>query len=306
MDRQREKFTSWQDCYIKQRRFLISYAYRMTGSLADAEDIVQDTVADCLQHNFASINNPAGWMTRVCSHKALDLIKSAQQKRNQYIGTWLPDMIPDNLNLATVENNQIDQADSLRIPFLVLLQRLNPVERAVFLLKDVFSYPFKEIAALLDKSEAACRKIAERARATIRQNDQDTAKPPFGSEALIQQFFQAAQMGDQHTLETLLAPDSQFFSDGGGKVTAASMIFSGLAIATFFSGLSSSPVFAGPYKLETLWINQRPGLIISVLGADGTLQIDTIMTFEIWEEKIVQIFAQRNPDKLQMISAMNK
>jgi RNA polymerase sigma-70 factor (ECF subfamily) len=306
MDRQRDTFTSWQDCYIKQRRFLISYAYRMTGSLADAEDIVQDTVADCLQHDFASINNPAGWMTRVCSHKALDLIKSAQKKRNQYIGTWLPDMIPDSLNLATAEEKHLEKGDSLSVPFLVLLQRLSPVERAVFLLKDVFSYPFKEIAVLLGKNEAACRKMAERARTAVKQDEKRIAKPPLGSEVLIQKFFTALQMGDQQQLEELLAPDSQFFSDGGGKVTAASMIFSGQSIATFFSRLRSSPVFSGPYKMETLWINQRPGLIISVLDSDGILQIDTIMTFELLNEKIVQIFAQRNPDKLRMISALNK
>lgn len=305
MHRQGNSFTSWKDCYIRQRKFLISYAYRMTGSLADAEDLVQDTISDCLTQEFASIKNHAAWMTRICAHKTLDLLKSAQQKRNQYIGTWLPELIPDGLNPASVDTDRMEQNDSLSVPFLVLLQRLNPMERAVFLLKDIFNYPFKDIASLLDKSEVACRKIAERARTAIIRKEQLVAKPPLGSEELIQRFFSAAQMGDQQQLEAILSPDSEFFSDGGGKVTAASMLFSGKAIASFFSNLKYSPVLSGPYKLEILWINQRPGFIISILDADGAVKINTIMSFEIRDKTIVRIFAQRNPDKLRTVSALS-
>lgn len=170
MNRQGNSIRTWEECYKIQRNFLISYAFRMTGSLMDAEDIVQDTVSECLKHDFGKIENHRAWMTRICSNKALDLLKSAYKNRTRYVGTWLPEFIPDALNFGRSYQNEesnSELSESLTISFLILLQTLGPIERAVFVLKEVFGYSFKEISKLLGKSEPACRKIAERARNSV-------------------------------------------------------------------------------------------------------------------------------------------
>lgn len=310
MDRQGNSLKSWEDCYQIQRSFLISFAFRMTGSLMDAEDIVQDTVAECLSHDFDKVVNHCAWMTRICSNKALDLLKSAYKNRNTYVGTWLPDMIPDQLNYeinALQPDLNFELSESLTISFLVLLQTLGPTERAVFLLKDVFGYSFKDISQLLGKAEPACRKIAERARVAINVKRNKFTKPSIDSEKLIRQFFEAAQTGDRKQLETLLADQSEFLSDGGDKAPAAPMMSTKEKIVEFFMSLQNYPIFtSNEYRWETTWVNSRPGMIITKFADDKKWQFETVMSFEIEEQKIVRIFAQRNPDKLKAINIMNE
>ncbi|WP_428742411.1 sigma-70 family RNA polymerase sigma factor [Tenacibaculum sp.] len=306
MTRQKNSVSSWEDCYKQQRNFLVSYAFRMTGSLVDAEDIVQDTVFECLKHDFNTVSNHKAWMTRICSNKALDLLKSAHSKRNNYIGSWLPDMIPDAVNHKTSllwEDASLELAESLTISFLVLLQNLRPVERAVFLLKDIFGYSFKEVSQLLEKNEANCRKIAERARNSInKQKKQNFSKPSPDAEKLIHQFFEAAKHGNQTKLEALLSDNSEFLSDGGGKVPAAPIILTKQKIADFFMALQKSPIFSSKdYRLNVAWVNFRPGMIISK-RVENLWQPETVMSFEIENKCITRIFAQRNPEKLNILN----
>ncbi len=307
MDRQGNSLKTWEECYKIQRNFLISYAFRMTGSLMDAEDIVQDTVSECLKHDFEKIENHRAWMTRICSNKALDLLKSAHKNRNKYIGTWLPDAIPDALNFGRSlqnEDSNFELSESLTISFLILLQTLGPNERAVFLLKEVFAYSFKDISKLLGKSETACRKIAERARNSITEKKYKFSKPTEGAEKLIRQFFEAAETGDQNQLEALLSDNSEFLSDGGGIVPAVPILKTKEGIVKFFLSLQKSPIFSTNYQIETSWINSRPGMIISKLANGDKWQVETIMTFEFEAQTIVRIFAQRNPEKLKAIEIL--
>lgn len=217
-------------------------------------------------------------------------------------------MIPDKLNHrvnSQWENSNLELAESLTISFLILLQTLRPVERAVFLLKDVFGYSFKDVSLLLGKSEPACRKIAERARTSISGKDHKFSKPSGDAEKLIRQFFEAAQAGDQTQLEALLSDESEFLSDGGGKVSAAPIISTKEEIVEFFMSLQKSPIFSPRgYRLETNWINSRPGMIISKLVHEKYWQFETVMSFEIEEQRIVRIFAQRNPQKLRIIDTI--
>lgn len=304
MDRQGNSLRSWEDCYRAQRNFLISYAFRMTGNLMDAEDIVQETISECLTHDFEKVINHRAWMTRICSNKSLDLLKSASKNRNKYIGDWLPDMIPDTLNHGVIpqwEDSNLELAESLTISFLVLLQTLRPVERAVFLLKDVFCYSFMDVSQLMGKSEPACRKIAERARASISEKKYKFSKPSVDAEKLIHQFFEAAKYGNKSQLEALLSDKSEFQTDGGGKVPAAPMISTKAEIVDFFMSLQNSPIFSSHvYRFEITWINSRPGMIISKFVNEKYWQFETVMSFEIERQQIVRIFAQRNPDKLKV------
>lgn len=308
MEHQENRFTTWEDCYRLQRNFLIAYAFRMTGSLADAEDIVQDTVTECLKHDFNTIVNHRAWMTRICSNKTLDLLKSAHKNRNSYVGTWLPDTIPDSLHAGLSQEEDttpLELSESVTISFLVLLQTLGPSERAVFLLKEIFGYSFKEIAGLVGKSEPACRKIAERARTSVSEKNKRFPRPSADAENLIRRFFDAAQMGNQDVLETLLADESVFFSDGGGKVPAAPMIAEKEHIVAFFIGLRTSPIFTQPnYRLQIGWVNARPGMTIAKRTADNRWEVETMMSFEIEAGKIIRIFAQRNPDKLKAVDSV--
>lgn len=295
---------SWEECYETQREFLIAYAFRMTGSLEHAEDIVQDTVAQCLKTDFGKVTNHRAWMTRICSNKALDLLKSAESRRMSYIGTWLPDLIPDALDCGIshqTADSKLELSESITISFLVLLQALSPVERAVFLLKDVFDYPFKMVSELSGKSEQACRKIAERARNAVSKKDVKFTRPSSDAEKLVREFFEAAKAGDKSHLATLLSDHSLFLSDGGGKVAAAPLIETKDGIIDFFCALQKSPTFSSQdYRLDTAWINSRPGIIISKL-VNENWRLETLISFEIEERKISRIFAQRNPDKLKLI-----
>ncbi|MEP7081265.1 MAG: sigma factor-like helix-turn-helix DNA-binding protein, partial [Ginsengibacter sp.] len=260
---------------------------------------------ECLAHDFDKVMNHRAWMTRICSNKSLDLLKSAHKNRNKYIGIWLPDMIPDTLKPQQLEDSNFELAETITISFLLLLQTLRPVERAVFLLKDVFGYSFNDISQLLGKSKLACRKIAERARISISDKNHIFLKPSIDAEKLIRQFFEAARTGDQHQLEALLSEKSEFLADGGGKVPAAPMISTKEKIVDFFMSLQKSPIFSPQgYRIETTWINSRPGIIISKLVNENFWQFETVISFEIQELQIVRIFAQRNPQKLKGIESL--
>src|SRR6185295_14870114 len=163
----------WESDWKQYRPFLISFAFRMTGSLSEAEDLVQDTFLECARIPRSEIKNPKSWLTKICANKGIDHLKSAYKKRETYPGTWLPDVIPDSLQIWTSlhesespEENLI-ASESITTSFLLLVERLTPEERAVYLLSEVFEYSFREISTFLEKSEDACRKTAQRARAAV-------------------------------------------------------------------------------------------------------------------------------------------
>jgi RNA polymerase sigma-70 factor (ECF subfamily) len=303
-----DHLSGWEADWKQYRRFLISFAYRMTGSLSEAEDLVQETFLECAGVPRSEVRNPKSWLTKICANKGIDHLKSAYKRRETYPGTWLPDVIPDSLQVwsdlhgSESPERALIASESLTTSFLLLVERLTPEERAVYLLSEVFEYSYKEISALLDKSETACRKTAQRAREAIQAAPRFEGHAP-DSTVLIEQFFQFAKTGDQSSLAALLSDESQFWSDGGGKVPAAKTILTEKAkIANFFAALGASNAFASDnFKVDFTKVSSRPGLVISRKLPSGLWTFETILSFEILDGKIARIYAQRNPDKLQAL-----
>ena len=300
--------SAWEEDWNQHRRFLIAFAFRMTGSLSEAEDLVQDTFLECAHVPRARINNPKAWLTKICANKAIDYLKSASKKREAYPGTWLPDVIPDSLQIWTSlqggesPEQHLIAFESLTTSFLLLAERLTPEERAVYLLSEVFEYPFKEIAGYLEKSEGACRKTAQRARSAMLSAPRFVPPAP-DSTRLIARFFECAKNGDKSSLAELLSDESEFWSDGGGKVPAAKTVLADKSkIAVFFAALGASQAFVPvDFKLDFTRVSSRPGLIISRRLPSGLWGFEIIFSFEIKDDRIVRIYAQRNPDKLKSL-----
>lgn len=299
--------SAWEPHFKTSRAYLLSLGFRMSGSLSEAEDIVQDAFIACQSVDPASIENHRAWLTRVCSNKALDALKVAHKKREAYIGVWLPDAVPDSFQFWSGLEDQSEPGDellkkeSLTTSFLLLLQKLSPEERVVYLLADIFHYSFREIAEFLEKSQEACKKISQRARKAI-DDHKRFRSDGVASEKVIHQFFELAKLGDAKALAQLLAPDSEFWPDSGGKVpTASKSVIKDLRrTSRFFAGIWSSKGFNSEYvKEEYHQINGRPGLIISSYSPEEQAwRIDTILSFEVENGRISRIYSQRNPDKL--------
>ena len=291
---------NWESSFITHRPYLVSFAYRMTGSLAEAEELVQETFISCAEVDPNEIINHKSFLTKVCSNKSLDHLKSAYKRRETYVGTWLPDAIPDSLH--KFENN-LELNESLKTTFLLLIEKLSPEERAVYILNEVFDYSFSEIAEFLNKSIEALRKIAQRARAALASEKIKYDSSSIEAQNLIVDFFEIVKRQDKTSLMKLLADDSEFWSDGGGKVTAVKVVMRDVEqIIRFFT----SDVISGIYnseklKIESGPVNSLPGLMISRQLENGSWTFDTIMSFEVKDGKIAKIYSQRNPDKLNAL-----
>ena len=268
------------------RPVLIRVAYRMLGSVADAEDVVQDAFLRWLDADRPSVREPEAFLRRIVTRLCLDQLKSARHKRETYIGSWLPEPL--------VEAEQ-DVADDVTLPLMMALERLSPLERAAFLLHDVFGVGFEEVAATIRRDPAACRQLAARARAHVRE-----ARPRFQVEKrrgleLARAFYTASRSGDMKALGAMLAADVSIHADGGGKRPAANRPIFGFdavmkvheSLAAHFRSHASTLVRAG-------FVNGLPGFV--TLEADGELQTTAL---EIEDGTVVAIYIVRNPDKLK-------
>ena len=271
------------------RTELVQIAYRMLGSIAEAEDVVQDAF---LRWNGAArggIEAPRAFLIRTVTRLCLDRLKSARAQREQYVGTWLPEPL--------VEQDATELAHDLSMALLVTLQRLSPLERAAFLLHDVFDMPFTEVAGVLERTEPAVRQLAARAREHVREE-----RPRFnasGEEArrMADAFQAALTSGDLGTLSKLLAADVVCYTDGGGKRRAALNPIRGRdAILRFFAKLIERTSIPEPSAFQPAWINGMPGFVVR--GSDG---LET-MALEICDGLVTGIYAVRNPDKLRHLS----
>lgn len=289
----------WEPLFIQHRRFLISFVFRMTGSLSEAEDIAQEAYIDCASVNPADINNHKSWLTKICSNKSIDHLRSAYKRRESYSGTWLPDAIPDSYQ---IENNLM-LSESVTTTFLLMVEKLGPEERVIYILNEVFDYSFKEIAEMLNKSDDNCRKIAQRARSAL-LNEKTKFSSSEDSVKIVQRFFDYAKLKDKSALIDLMSDDSELWTDGGGKigVFAKTVLKDKIKTAGFFSALGGSKVFhSEEHKVEVHYVNSRPGLIVSNKLANGSWVYDTLISFEIEGDKIARIYAQRNPEKLEAL-----
>jgi RNA polymerase sigma-70 factor (ECF subfamily) len=277
---------------------LVRIAYRMLGSLAEAEDIVQDAYIRWHKTDRAAVRDPGAFLSRTVTRLCLDQFKSARAQRETYIGPWLPEPI--------VEMEE-DNSDEVTITLMMALERLSPLERAAFLLHDVFGMEFDEVAKAIEREPAACRQLAARARQHVQ-----AARPRFPvskehGKDIAKAFFAASQQGDVNALRQLLAADVIAYSDGGGKAAAAlNPVYGGDKVARFFAGIArkysagTAPNYSKPIGRPIFCtIDGLPG-IMYVNEAGRAVQTTAL---EVEDGRIVGIYIMRNPDKLTHIPA---
>jgi RNA polymerase sigma-70 factor (ECF subfamily) len=281
------------DPLAPHRGRLLGLAYRMLGSRTDAEDVVQDAYL-----RFAGaegVRNEEAFLVTVVTRLCLDRLKSARAQREVYVGPWLPEPVFDAEGLSP--DTATELADDLSFALMLALDRLSPLERAAFLLHDVFDTPFSEIAAMLDRTEASCRQLASRARRAVRDDRRPPAAAPDSHARLLQAFGEAVASGDVARLAALLREDAVALTDGGGRKTAArNPIIGADKIARFFIGIAAKNA-GHAMRIEPAMIN---GAFGALLYLDG--ELDHTMSMAISGDKIAAIYIVRNPDKLRHLS----
>ena len=278
-----------------ERKRLVGLAYRLLGSVSDAEDVVQEAWLRWQRADRTGIDEPAAWLTTVTSRIGLDRLRARQRDRAEYVGPWLPEPIltaPDDADPA----RHAELSDSLTTAFLLLLEQLTPTERLVVLLADVFDQPFEEISRILGKSPAACRQLASRARRKLKETEPASARPDPDTLAVAGAFISAALQGDQHTVMRLLAPDVVLVSDGGPDRHAARRPVIG---ADRVGRFVSNVVRRLPPEItaEPGLINGTPGFIVRASGAPYLTQ-----AFEVVDGRITRISVVSNPSKLTALA----
>ena len=275
----------------KHRRLLFHIAYRMLGRVAEAEDMVQETMLRWRRADTAEIREPQAWLTTTITRLCIDQLRLARRQREEYVGVWLPEPLLDEMPGDPSDGAAL--ADSLGIAFMLMLEELAPVERAVFLLREAFGHDYGAIAAIVGKSEASCRQIVSRAKARFNKAPDRAPTATGEAERLVHVFVQATQTGELAELIALLTEDAVLYSDGGGRVRAALLPILGPdRIARMFIGLRRFNV-DGPPPARFVRINGSPGVLVR--GGDGNL---SAMTFALEGGKVKAVYVVRNPDKL--------
>lgn len=284
---------------VRERRQLINLAYRLLGSLAEAEDAVQETYTRWYalsEAQRAAIASPGAWLSTVASRVCLDVLGSARARRERYVGQWLPEPLPAPAEWSP--GGTADPADrvtldeSVSMAFLVVLEAMTPAERVAFVLHDVFRYSFAEVAEIVGRTPAACRQLASSARRRLRGGPPDAAVPPARQAAVVRDFKRAWEAGDIGALIGLLDPDATATGDGGGLVSAAPRpVVGGEQIARFFAGLG---VRAAGVTLLERTVNGQPGLVAQ---RDGVTV--AVYAFHVAGERITRVWAVLNPEKIR-------
>ncbi len=271
---------------------LLGLAYRMLGSRADAEDIVQETWLR-VSSSTAQMKDAEAYLVTVATRLCLDQLKSARKRRETYVGPWLPEPVLSTEAFSPATATEL--ADDLSFALLLTLETLTPPERAAFLLHDVFDLPYADIAIALGKSEAACRQLAARARKAVRGPRPSQAAPPEAYRTLISRFFETLETGDIDGLKGLLQEEVMLYTDGGGVKMAALNLIRGVdKVARFFLGVSRKfGAKATSIRLSGATINGRPGILVFVDG-----QLDQTFSIDVEDNRISTIYIVRNPEKL--------
>jgi RNA polymerase sigma-70 factor, ECF subfamily len=281
------------DAYRELRPLLFSIAYRMVGSVSEAEDLVQEAF---LRFHRAvaggeQVASPRAWLSAVTTRLAIDHLRSARARRERYVGAWLPEPLVTEPDASA----HAETADTLSLAFLHLLERLSPVQRAVFLLRDVFGYDYAEIAKLVGKSEENCRQIAARARRRV-----EAGRPRFEAsrrqrDELARRFFAAVEEGDTEGLVGLLAADAVMYGDGGGKAPAlATPVHGAERVARFLLGLARRGAALG-MGARPVEVNGHPGLLVT----DPEGRLLGVLALDIADGRVQTVRSIVNPDKLR-------
>ena len=288
-----------QDVFTTDRPLLFSIAYRMLGSASDAEDVLQDAWLRYRGVDRSAIRSPKAFATTIVTRLCLDRLKSAQRTREEYVGPWLPE--PVLTSEVEGPDTMLQRAESVTLAFLVLLEKLSPEERAVFLLKDIFEYDHSEIADMLGTSVDNSRQLLHRAKARLAEGRPRLTGTAASRRAIAERFARAFSSGDAAELTALLATDIGMWSDGGGKATAARRPLIGRSeVLNFLIGLHRTALAAGMTRdmaLQVEDVNSEPALVMRV----GP-HLESIFVFSIEGDAISGIRVVRNPDKLAHIN----
>jgi RNA polymerase sigma-70 factor (TIGR02957 family) len=288
--------------YTEYRPLMFSIAYRMTGSVSDAEDIVQEVFLRASKD--ADVESPKAYLATITTRLAIDHLRSARVRRESYVGTWLPEpLIGTGFGDESDPAELAETSDSLSMAFLVMLESLAPAERAVFLLREVFGYDYKDIADATGKTEAACRQIFTRARRRI-----DEGRPRFETsraegEELTSLFLAAASGGDMTSLLERLSPDVVFYGDSGGRgeTTFISPVFGRDQVAAVVRIQVERTLQLGA-SLRPTWVNGQPG----VLACDAGGGLIAVIAFDVLDGQVQAIRTVANPEKLRHIGPISR
>jgi RNA polymerase sigma-70 factor (ECF subfamily) len=292
--------TDRTDVFASVRPLLFSIAYRMLGSVMDAEDVVQDAYVRWLGAPDTDVRSPHAYLTTIVTRLAINQLRSARSQRETYVGSWLPE--PLVTETAPDPSAPLELAESLSMAFLVLLERLSPIERAVFLLHDVFDFEYAEIARVVDRTEVNCRQLLARAKRRIGAPEARFAADPEQADRLLHRFTDAATAGDLDGLLAVLAEDITLWADGGGKVRGAALrpIHGAQSVARFIMGVIQRFVPADSNAQPTR-INGQPGFIVYLTGRPLAAMI-----LDVRGDRIHAIYAVGNPDKLHALPQLHQ
>ncbi|WP_066951610.1 RNA polymerase sigma-70 factor [Microtetraspora fusca] len=287
-----------EQVFVRHRNLLFSVAYRVLGTAADAEDAVQDAWIKWSAADRSQVADPKAYLTRIVSNLALERLRSTQHKRETYVGPWLPEPILTSGDTAET----VTDAESVSMAMLVVLETLSPLERAVFVLKEVFDFSHAEIAEAVERSEAAVRQAAHRAREHVQARRPRFAADRSRQREVTERFFSAATGGDMNALMELLSPDVTLWTDGGGKVRQALRPVVGAAtVAAWFAAIGTvtyQGIEPADMNAELVEINGGPGIVFS-----GSGRVIATVTFDFdGDGRITTIHNVANPDKLLAVA----
>ncbi|HYD82917.1 MAG TPA: RNA polymerase sigma-70 factor [Opitutus sp.] len=281
------------DVFTEHRALLFGIAYRMLGSVAEAEDLVQETYLRWQRQDAAEIETPKAWLVATLTRLGIDQLRSARHRREEYVGVWLPEPIVDDA--APAPDRAAALADSLGVAFLFLLETLAPVERAVFLLREVFDYDYAEIAGIVGKTEANCRQMVSRAKATLAQREATSTAPTVKAEQIVRRFMGACATGAVGELLAVLTDDAVLYTDGGGRVKSALRpIRNADRISRFFVGIRERAMVGAEVSFTR--VNGDVGVLVR--RRDGAVSVSA---FAFAGDRIRAIYMINNPDKLRHV-----
>ena len=278
------------DLFTAYRTLLFTVAYEMLGSAADAEDVLQEVWLRWAEVPADEVRDPRAYLVRITTRLSLNRLRTLARRREDYVGPWLPEPLLTAPDVA----HDVELADSVSTAMLLVLETLPPTERAVFVLREVFDVPYAEIAEAVEKSEAAVRQIASRARTHVAERRPRASATRAERDAVIARFRAATETGDLQGLMDVLAPDVVLMTDGGGKVQAAlKPIFGREKVLRFLTAVTPEAI-----ELEAVWLNGSPAIQFVIGG-----QRDGVGTMLVEDGVVTRLFLVRNPDKLGSVAS---